>query len=203
MGASDSVAAGSEERQVLTDALKRAKPARVVVTLSDGEKQSIAVPLTRRKWEHVCNVLENLEWSRALLLNKAGELIDTIDAEREEGPGAAAQKALPHEYALLDLILKGQTEALKHVVPAMTTLVQGLERITHNQLMRNDALERKLEKLMTVLERYRTTTGDDEDEDSENAMAAMVGAMMGVKPETVKAARAGFAGKPNGAHKEG
>jgi len=185
---------GDDGKAVLVAELRKLRPDKVTVVMTDGEKRPVAVPVnTRKRWDHVAGVLEGFAWARVECLNAKGELLGTIEAELDDKPGAAAAKALPQEYAIGDLIVKAQSEALRHFAPALKVLTDCLERITSIQDERNIRQERQIEELMRALEKLRVGAGmEASDDDAAKAIALISGGKL--TADQVKALRGAMNG---------
>lgn len=63
----------------LLSELRRHNPHKVRVYSSDDEYRDIAVPTRRRRWAAVISAIEAKAWTKAELLNKAGEVLGYVD----------------------------------------------------------------------------------------------------------------------------
>jgi hypothetical protein len=77
----------------LIDDLKRVKPTRVTVVLTDDEHQAVAVPRGGRRWERLAATIERLAWCEVRLQDGRGALLATV--LREDAPADLEELATP------------------------------------------------------------------------------------------------------------
>lgn len=142
------------EIEMVRAELQRLTPVTIVPFNGDVEGRTIRVPVGRKRWNAVLQVLARTQWSRLELLDRSGSPVGVVDlpsASSQPAPQIHGQVTLSGSE-LLRLLIAGQKEALSHreretsealgaMVRVMAVVTQSIQTLaqTHQMSLRAHA----------------------------------------------------------------
>ena len=160
----------------LVAAARRSGCAALRVRIGD-EWRELALSRRRRKWEALAELLGQLDWTSAELLDGEGALLASVAGEAPD----PVQTQLPRESALLELLLRGQDVALARHERSVSVLLEGYTRLSGQLLERLTALERTYEEVLALARDSATRQEDGLDGAVGQALQAALPAMLSQK----------------------
>jgi hypothetical protein len=131
------------------------------VTSRDGDEHKVAVPERRKKWTHVHDSLNALNWIEVRSYDKKNALTATfvlegcnveddedILADMTDDSAATSAALYVHTERMMKLFLRAQDVALQRQNQANKSLVDGATRLLEVSTMRTEALERIAQNLI-------------------------------------------------------
>ena len=127
----------------------------------DGDEHKVAVPEARKKWSHVHDSLNALNWVEVRAFDKKNAMTATfvlegsnvedeqdILADMTDDSAATSAALYIHTERMMKLFLRAQDVALQRQNQANKSLVDGATRLLEVSTMRTEALERIAQNLI-------------------------------------------------------